>query len=89
MTHGRGVERLHAPHHPVGAAVVEVIEEQGPAPGVGPGGFFVARLEQAARVATREQEGEAGGLTGPRAEAARLLLYLFERDWGVQLLRGG
>ncbi|MEN9926604.1 MAG: hypothetical protein RL268_2730, partial [Pseudomonadota bacterium] len=22
-------------------------------------------------------------------EAARLLLYLFERDWGVQLLRGG
>ncbi len=30
-----------------------------------------------------------GGLTGPRGEAARLLLYLFERDYGVQLLRGG
>ena len=30
-----------------------------------------------------------GGLTSPRGEAARLLLYLFERDWGVQLLRGG
>ncbi len=30
-----------------------------------------------------------GGLTGTRGEAARLLLYLFERDWGVQLLRGG
>ncbi|AIT78666.1 ATP-dependent DNA helicase RecG [Novosphingobium pentaromativorans] len=30
-----------------------------------------------------------GGLSGPRGEAARLLLYLFERDWGVQLLRGG
>jgi ATP-dependent DNA helicase RecG len=30
-----------------------------------------------------------GGLTGDRGEAARLLLYLFERDWGVQLLRGG
>jgi len=30
-----------------------------------------------------------GGLTGERGEAARLLLYLFERDWGVQLLRGG
>ncbi len=30
-----------------------------------------------------------GGLTAPRGEAARLLLYLFERDWGVQLLRGG
>jgi ATP-dependent DNA helicase RecG len=30
-----------------------------------------------------------GGLAGERGEAARLLLYLFERDWGVQLLRGG
>jgi ATP-dependent DNA helicase RecG len=30
-----------------------------------------------------------GGLIGERGEAARLLLYLFERDWGVQLLRGG
>ena len=28
-------------------------------------------------------------LKGERGEAARLLLYLFERDWGVQLLRGG
>jgi len=30
-----------------------------------------------------------GGLTGPRGEAIRLLLYLFERDYGVKLLRGG
>ncbi|MEL7190418.1 MAG: ATP-dependent DNA helicase RecG, partial [Pseudomonadota bacterium] len=30
-----------------------------------------------------------GGLTSDRGEAARILLYLFERDWGVQLLRGG
>ncbi|MBB3357064.1 MULTISPECIES: ATP-dependent DNA helicase RecG [Novosphingobium] len=30
-----------------------------------------------------------GGLSSPRGEAARVLLYLFERDWGVQLLRGG
>jgi len=30
-----------------------------------------------------------GGLTGERGAAARVLLYLFERDWGVQLLRGG
>ena len=30
-----------------------------------------------------------GALSGPRGEAARILLYLFERDWGVQLLRGG
>ncbi|WP_066552442.1 ATP-dependent DNA helicase RecG [Croceicoccus bisphenolivorans] len=30
-----------------------------------------------------------GGLTGSRGEAARIALYLFERDYGVQLLRGG
>ncbi|RKF23219.1 ATP-dependent DNA helicase RecG [Altericroceibacterium spongiae] len=30
-----------------------------------------------------------GGLDSPRGAAARILLYLFERDWGVQLLRGG
>jgi ATP-dependent DNA helicase RecG len=30
-----------------------------------------------------------GGLSGERGDAARVLLYLFERDWGVQLLRGG
>ncbi|MEW4448162.1 ATP-dependent DNA helicase RecG [Qipengyuania sp. JC766] len=30
-----------------------------------------------------------GGLEGKRGEAARILLYLFERDWGVKTLRGG
>ena len=30
-----------------------------------------------------------GGLDGPRGEAARIALYLFERDAGVQMLRGG
>ncbi len=30
-----------------------------------------------------------GGLEGSRGDAARLLLYLMERDWGVQMLRGG
>ena len=30
-----------------------------------------------------------GGLEGPRGQAARVLLYLFERDAGVALLRGG
>ncbi len=30
-----------------------------------------------------------GGLDGPRGQAARVLLYLFERDYGVALLRGG
>jgi ATP-dependent DNA helicase RecG len=30
-----------------------------------------------------------GGLEGARGEAARLLLYIFERDFGVRTLRGG
>lgn len=30
-----------------------------------------------------------GGLEGPRGEAARLCLYLFERDAGIATLRGG
>lgn len=30
-----------------------------------------------------------GGLDGPRGEAARLCLYLFERDAGIATLRGG
>ncbi len=30
-----------------------------------------------------------GGLAGPRGEAARLCLYLFERDAGIATLRGG
>ncbi len=58
-------------------------------------GFRVADLEQTQRMAPMAQDDARlllerdGGLTGPRGEAARLLLYLFERDWGVQLLRGG
>jgi ATP-dependent DNA helicase RecG len=62
--------------------------------------FRVASLEQIARllplahddarllVERARNDGEIG-LVGERGEAARLLLYLFERDWGVQLLRGG
>jgi ATP-dependent DNA helicase RecG len=58
-------------------------------------GFRVADLDQTQRMAQMAQDDARlllerdGGLTGPRGEAARLLLYLFERDWGVQLLRGG
>jgi len=58
-------------------------------------GFRVADLEQTQRMAPMAQDDARlllerdGGLTGRRGEAARLLLYLFERDWGVQLLRGG
>ena len=58
-------------------------------------GFRVADLEQTQRLAPMAQDDARlllerdGGLEGQRGEAARLLLYLFERDWGVQLLRGG
>jgi ATP-dependent DNA helicase RecG len=58
-------------------------------------GFRVADLEQTQRLAPMAQDDARlllerdGGLEGERGEAARVLLYLFERDWGVQLLRGG
>ncbi len=57
--------------------------------------FNVATLEQIRKLLpiadadARMLIEHNGGLDGPRGEAARLLLYLFERDWGVQLLRGG
>lgn len=57
--------------------------------------FNIAGLEQIQRLLPLAHDDARllierdGGLTGPRGEAARLLLYLFERDWGVQLLRGG
>jgi ATP-dependent DNA helicase RecG len=58
-------------------------------------GFRIADLEQTQRMAPMAQDDARlllerdGGLEGERGEAARVLLYLFERDWGVQLLRGG
>jgi ATP-dependent DNA helicase RecG len=57
--------------------------------------FRVANLEQITRLLPIAHDDARllierdGGLTAVRGEAARLLLYLFERDWGVQLLRGG
>ena len=39
-------------------------------------------------IADTDKVGD-GGLDGPRGQAARVLLYLFERDYGVALLRGG
>jgi ATP-dependent DNA helicase RecG len=60
--------------------------------------------EQGFRIATPDQLNELlpianddarllidrdGGLDGPRGQAARTALYLFERDAGVQLLRSG
>ncbi|MBC7159635.1 MAG: hypothetical protein H5U21_06240, partial [Porphyrobacter sp.] len=47
------------------------------------------RLAQMAQDDARLLLERAEGLGGERGAAARVLLYLFERDWGVQLLRGG
>jgi ATP-dependent DNA helicase RecG len=57
--------------------------------------FRIAELEQIARLLPLAHDDARllverdGGLASTRGEAARVLLYLFERDWGVQLLRGG
>jgi ATP-dependent DNA helicase RecG len=57
--------------------------------------FRIATLEQIQRLLpmadadARMLIEHEGALDGPRGDAARILLYLFERDWGVQLLRGG
>ena len=57
--------------------------------------FRIASLEQITRLLPLAHDDARllidrdGGLTGERGEAARLMLYAFERDWGVQLLRGG
>jgi ATP-dependent DNA helicase RecG len=57
--------------------------------------FRVANLEQitrllpAAHADARLLMERDRGLASGRGQAARTLLYLFERDWGVQLLRGG
>ena len=61
----------------------------------GEASFTVADLDQVQRLLpiahadARLLMDRDGGLTSDRGEAARILLYLFERDWGVQLLRGG
>jgi ATP-dependent DNA helicase RecG len=49
----------------------------------------IARLLPVAHDDARLLMERDGGLDSPRGAAARTLLYLFERDWGVQLLRGG
>jgi len=57
--------------------------------------FNVASLDQIQRLLPLAHDDARllverdGGLDGKRGGPARLLLYLFERDWGVQLLRGG
>ncbi|WAT18532.1 ATP-dependent DNA helicase RecG [Aurantiacibacter sp. MUD11] len=57
--------------------------------------FNIASLEQITRllpVANADAKllvDQQGGLESERGKAARLVLYLLERDWGVQTLRGG
>ncbi|APE28904.1 ATP-dependent DNA helicase RecG [Aurantiacibacter gangjinensis] len=57
--------------------------------------FNIASLEQITRllpIANADAKllmDNEGGLESERGKAARLVLYLLERDWGVQTLRGG
>jgi ATP-dependent DNA helicase RecG len=57
--------------------------------------FGIATLEQITRLAQAADDDarllveQGEGMDGPRGDAARVLLYLLERDWGVTLLRGG
>ncbi|AKQ42159.1 ATP-dependent DNA helicase RecG [Aurantiacibacter atlanticus] len=59
-------------------------------------GFSIASLEQVTRLlpvahddAKLLVESQSGLDNATRGEAARMVLYLLERDWGVQTLRGG
>ena len=57
--------------------------------------FTVASLDQITQLLPKAYDDARllmerdGGLEGKRSEAARVLLYLFERDYGVKTLRGG
>ena len=61
----------------------------------GDAAFRIADLEQITRLLPAAHDDARllmerdGGLEGRRGEAARILLYLFERDFGVRTLRGG
>lgn len=61
----------------------------------GEGAFRIADLEQVSTYLQMAHDDAKllidrdGGLEGARGQAARVLLYLLERDWGVQMLRGG
>ena len=50
---------------------------------------MLADLLQCAQDDARLLIDRDGGLEGPRGQAARVALYLFDRDTGVQLLRSG
>jgi ATP-dependent DNA helicase RecG len=57
--------------------------------------FRVAKVEDVEELAQIAQDDAQllldrdGGLVGPRGEAARICLYLFERDQAIGLIRSG
>ncbi len=61
----------------------------------GDAGFRIASPEQISSLITAATDDARllldrdGGLDSARGQAARIALYLFERDWGVSLLRSG
>ena len=61
----------------------------------GDAAFNIATLEQITRLLPMANDDARllverdGGLESVRGQAARILLYLLERDWGVQTLRSG
>lgn len=61
----------------------------------GDAGFRIATPEQISQLISAATDDARllldrdGGLSSPRGEAARIALYLFERDWGVSLIRSG
>ncbi len=61
----------------------------------GDAGFRIASPEQISNLITAATDDARllldrdGGLDSARGQAARIALYLFERDWGVSLLRSG
>ncbi|MEW4466746.1 ATP-dependent DNA helicase RecG [Parasphingorhabdus sp. JC815] len=61
----------------------------------GDAGFRIATPEQISQLISSATDDARllldrdGGLDGQRGQAARIALYLFEKDWGVSLIRSG
>lgn len=61
----------------------------------GDAGFRIATPDQISQLISAATDDARllldrdGGLSSPRGQAARIALYLFERDWGVSLIRSG
>ncbi|GAA0481603.1 ATP-dependent DNA helicase RecG [Parasphingorhabdus litoris] len=61
----------------------------------GDAGFRIATPDQISQLISAATDDARllldrdGGLSGERGQAARIALYMFERDWGVSLIRSG